>query len=326
MPFGLLKKKNIATIDEIISYLLYLESRVKTKIIGTRTYCRTYVNFLGVIMQVLRNDYPIEAILRNGTHITLYNHEQASFVTDSKRLKGVDYDITNDIITISSLPYITDKRTTVKLHGCMKNGEVFTIFFNNIYKNLPVKGKTVIDVGANIGDSSIYFALRGADKVIGLEPFPKNYETAEKNVVLNNLSNKITILLSGCASKPGCVTVDPDYESSTASYLADGLKNGTNVPLLTLENLLDKNNIRPGEAILKMDCEGCEYDTILSSTDSVLRQFSHMQIEYHYGYRTLKNRLEKSGFNVSIIRRPIFQLHPDNNKKMYIGDIFARLS
>jgi len=50
-----------------------------------------------------------------------------------------------------------------------------------------------------------------------------------------------------------------------------------------------------------------------------------MQIEYHYGYKNLKNRLQESGFTVSIIRRPIFQLHPDSNKKMYIGDIFARL-
>src|SRR5215469_12479041 len=92
-------------------------------------------------------------------------------------------------------------------------------------------------------------------------------------------------------------------------------------PLLTLENLLDKNNIRPGEAILKMDCEGCEYDTILSSTDRVLRQFS----QYHYGYKNLKNRLEECGFYVSVIRRPRFQLHPENKKKMYVGDIFASL-
>jgi FkbM family methyltransferase len=325
-PFSLVKKQNIATIDEIISYLLNLESRVKIKIIGTQTYCRTYLNFLNVIIRVLRNDYPIEAILRNRTRVTLHNHEQASFVTETKGHKGVEYDIINDIITISSLPYMTDKGMKVKLHGCMRNGEVFAIFFNNIYKNLPVKGKTVIDVGSNIGDSSIYFALRGADKVIGVEPFPKNYETAKKNVELNNLSNKITVLLSGCAAKSGYVNVDPGYESSTASYLSGGLKNGTNVPLLTLENLLDENHIRSGEAVLKMDCEGCEYDTILSSTDSVLRQFSHMQIEYHYGYNNLKNRLEESGFNVSVIRRPILQLHPDNNEKMYIGDIFARLA
>ena len=54
-------------------------------------------------------------------------------------------------------------------------------------------GKPIIfwDVGANIGDSSIYFALKGAKKVIALEPLPANYEMAVKNIELNNFKNII---------------------------------------------------------------------------------------------------------------------------------------
>jgi hypothetical protein len=51
-----------------------------------------------------------------------------------------------------------------------------------------------------------------------------------------------------------------------------------------------------------MDCEGCEYDIILSAQDNVLSCFSHMLIEYHYGYKDLKERLEKCDFDISLIK------------------------
>ena len=46
---------------------------------------------------------------------------------------------------------------------------------------LPVRGKTVIDIGANIGDTPIYFHITWSKhRVIGIEPFPKNYELGSK--------------------------------------------------------------------------------------------------------------------------------------------------
>jgi hypothetical protein len=39
------------------------------------------------------------------------------------------------------------------------------IYFTNQYSILNVKGAIVIDVGAYVGDSAIYFALKGAKKV-----------------------------------------------------------------------------------------------------------------------------------------------------------------
>ena len=189
---------------------------------------------------------------------------------------------------------------------------------NNIYKQLPVKGKIVIDIGANIADSSIYFALCGANKVIGLEPFPKNYEFALRNVQLNNLSNKITIHLGGCAATNGEVTVDPVYESDGGSILKD-FEGGIKVPLMTLENVLNRNNITSHEpTVLKMDCEGCEYETILSTDDDILQRFSHMMIEYHYGYKNLKEKIEKCGFKVSATRPRIYRSDLLNLREGYI--------
>ena len=55
----------------------------------------------------------------------------------------------------------------LKIQGTNKNGDLGASFLE--YNFLDVGGKTVIDIGANIHDSSIYFSLKNAKNVkVGL--------------------------------------------------------------------------------------------------------------------------------------------------------------
>lgn len=267
-------------------------------------YRRTYNNYFNVFFHVVKKKYPIKGLLKNGNQVKLTSFFQSYNLAQFQDYKDIiDYDIMTDTITISK-PANTaaDSGRKLTFQGGINNGEVANIFLEDVYRILPVNGKVVLDVGANIGDSSIYFALRGASKVIGIEPFPDNYEMARKNIVLNNFSGRISVMLAGCSANSGYINITEDLESGIASpTYDDNYKPGTNVPSLTLESILKEYDIQNGETILKMDCEGCEYDTILSASDAILRQFSHMLIEYHAGYKDLKERLEKSSFEV----RPI---------------------
>ena len=60
------------------------------------------------------------------------------------------------------------------------------------------KDKVVFDIGANVGNTTICFTLRGAKKVIAFEPFPKIFEQAKKNVEENGLQNKIDLVRASC--------------------------------------------------------------------------------------------------------------------------------
>lgn len=276
-------------------------------------YRKTYKNYLDVAMHVKSKKYPIKAILRNGEYL-IVNHPNEVYA----HLMGLTYDLENDTVFISA----KDSESQVKLRGAINNGEVVSIFLRKQYSFLPVKGRVVVDIGANIGDSAIYFALHDAERVIALEPYPRNYEMAKTNVELNNLSNKIQLVLAGCSSKNRYITVDPEKESDIRSQL-DEFEKGIMIPLLTLDNILKRYNI--DSAVLKMDCEGCEYEAILSSSDETLRKFSYMQIEYHYGYKNLKEKLEKSGFTVSITD-PTYTVNNElKNPKMYAGWLYAKL-
>ncbi len=306
----------------------HINFNVKDRVMAFFTAYELYRNFLSIIPRLRKKKYPIEVILRNGDQIVLHDQIElmclTNFLSMTKNYQNeVEYDIKENKTTFLSLPYATND-SKVTLYGSITNSEAVTVFLNNVYENLPVAGKTVVDIGANIADSSIYFAVRGAKRVIGLEPFPQNYEIAKRNVELNNLSDKINLLLAGCAANQGFVTISPFDKGWIGSSLKNSSQ-GFKVPMLTLEDILKQNDLQNGDNILKMDCEGCEYESILSASRDVIRSFSHIQIEYHYGYKDLKHKLEESRFIVSISKPRLVRNVVDGNQ-MYIGDIYAKLA
>ena len=189
-------------------------------------------------------------------------------------------------------------------------GDVLSAFIGKVYDKLDYRGKTIIDVGSNIADSSIYFALNGAKKVIGLEPFPKNFNFGYENIQKNLLNEKIDLLLSGCSSKSEKIKIDPSL--SGLSYKMEESGSGEIIKQITLTELCENYKIFDG--VLKMNCEGCEYDVILNTSENTLKNFSQILIQYHDNGGTLIEKLSKIGFKVTEERY--------SDKK---GQIFATL-
>jgi len=71
------------------------------------------------------------------------------------------------------------------------------------------------------------------------------------------------------------------------------------VPSITLSDVINGYGIHRG-AVLKMDCEGCEYEALLHASPEDLKRFEEIIIEYHNGYKELKRFLESLGFDVEI--------------------------
>ncbi|MBU0527645.1 FkbM family methyltransferase [Candidatus Micrarchaeota archaeon] len=196
------------------------------------------------------------------------------------------------------------------------------IFFDEAYKQTNPNGKDVVDIGANIGDSALYFALRGAKHVYGFEPYPYVYKTALENIRINGLEEKITMLNSAIGGKEGTIIINPE----TQSFIGSDLKasaNGAKVSIITLENTVNKLKIKDG--LLKIDCEGGEYQIILSAPNEILRNFNEIIIEYHYGYLDLKNKLECAGFSVKMLGFPFRRYNPhSSNSNMTVGILHAK--
>ena len=190
----------------------------------------------------------------------------------------------------------TSTNKDIVIHGLNDNGDLIDVFVLEDYKFLNVDNETVIDVGANIGDSAIYFALNGAKNVIALEPYPYSFKLAIRNVRENNLENKIEVLNAGYG-KDGEISIDENEKSGLGSKLKPS-EAGEKIKIYSLESLLKKFNL--DRAVLKMDCEGCEYH-ILNENNSVLAKFPQIQIEFHNGYKKLVKKLKRAGFQVKYV-------------------------
>jgi len=188
------------------------------------------------------------------------------------------------------------------------------------YKWLDVKNRDVVDIGANIGDSAIYFALKGAKHVYAFEPYPYSYNIAKKNIRLNHLEGKITLLNEGCG-KSGSIAIKEDYKNTVGTDLRS-FKEGKKIRIEGLDEIVKRFNLK--HAALKVDCEGCEYDLILNASDEALKAFDQIIIEYHYGYRNLVNKLN-SNFTVKVKLPKFIYNREAQFKSTYTGLIFCRL-
>jgi FkbM family methyltransferase len=122
--------------------------------------------------------------------------------------------------------------------------------------------------------------LRGAKKVIAIEPHPEAYKEMIENIRLNNFENVIIPINAGLASKSGRIRIENvDIKGTIGTYHRPCNRNGT-IPAITLSELVSMYDINGSNAVLLMDCEGCEYDVILNDYEHI-RVFKELIFGYH---------------------------------------------
>jgi FkbM family methyltransferase len=134
-------------------------------------------------------------------------------------------------------------------------------------------------LGAFNGDSAIYFVTRGANRVIAVEPHPKAYMEMHRNLKLNNLLGRV-IPVNVALGKSDYVELPVDV---SLDYVIDKIYEGlfnrrsmtVKIRSITLGELLNLTGAEPD--VLKLDCEGCEYD-IIEHDYETLRLFRELGI------------------------------------------------
>jgi FkbM family methyltransferase len=116
----------------------------------------------------------------------------------------------------------------------------------------------IIDLGANVGFSAVYFHLTWpAARIVAVEPDPANLDQLHRNV--EGLS-EIEIVPAAIASHGGELQIkDPSAETNAMRVVEAGEGRGASVPAVTIFQILEglqRERCRP--FIVKADIEGAE--------------------------------------------------------------------
>ncbi len=216
-----------------------------------------------------------------------YNHSDVSFI--KKRIAMLTADrsvlypthIDNEPFVFSDL--MSSDTVNMVAHEIGRN---IYDFSNISFK----EGDVVIDVGGNVGMISIYLAKKYPFlKIYAFEPVKQNYENFKKNIKLNNIPDGIIFVEHAAVTKDGRdIRMSINTVNSGGSSI-ESLDFGQRHPLcsaeeitssITLDQIFDKYNIQHCK-LLKMDCEGSEYEILYNANPETLKKCENLRAEFH---------------------------------------------
>jgi FkbM family methyltransferase len=139
----------------------------------------------------------------------------------------------------------------------------------------------IIDAGANIGFTTLYFAKQyPTTKIFSLEPDKENFEYLKKNT--SGYKNLIPIQ-SALWNKVGTIEIKDNGYGVRGYMTEEGSStesSASSIPSTTLEALIKENNVTTID-ILKMDIEGSEKEVFSVGTEKWLPITKCLIIELH---------------------------------------------
>lgn len=161
------------------------------------------------------------------------------------------------------------------------------------------KGDVCLDIGANIGNHSIYYAkICHASKIFAFEPVQSTFSTLQKNIELNHLENCIEACDFGLSDRTKSASiVHFDEQNIGSTKLAEN--NDGDLKLASLDDIKFSCNID----FVKIDVEGMEYDLLRGAKQFFSQQRPVVFVEIwdehfekvdsllqEYGYRIFEKR------------------------------------
>lgn len=227
------------------------------------TYIKLKLKFKPKQKNIWRLDFVIFCFKNN---IKIIEENQNSFIVKYKLLTEIVFEIRH----YPSSDFAVFKTVIIKKQYDFK--------LNNV--------NSIIDAGANVGYTALYFADKfPKSKIICIEPFEKNVSIIKNQIKLNNIKN-IFIEEKALWCKDEKLELDFNYrdgrEHAVRTLSSNDIFNPNLKDTITLDQIFSKYQINQLD-FLKIDIEGSEKEIfeLYPLIDDILINTNNLAVEIH---------------------------------------------
>jgi FkbM family methyltransferase len=187
---------------------------------------------------------------------------------------------------------------------------VYEIFAEDCYQLAPFLGPLmnrpvqVIDVGGHIGTFSCRLTkLHPRASIMAYEPSAVTADYLRRNIAQNQVADRVQVFESALAATTGTAVFSDNGAGSGLNSLRSGHGSEgveTEVPTVSFDEAVAS---APAPIdVVKIDCEGGEYDLVLGSSADSWSSVQRVVVEFHpvpgHGWTELRERFEAVGLRV----------------------------
>ena len=161
---------------------------------------------------------------------------------------------------------------------------------------------TVIDIGSHIGLFSLLVSqLCKTGKILSFEPVRENFDLLVSNLNLNHIENVLPFNMA-VSKNSGKLDLFLNNDQSAHSIFSESSQT-ISVESTSLQKIFDENKISSCK-MLKIDCEGAEYEIIDSLPSEYFDKIQNIVMEYHLAdtkpelVKNLILKIENAGFKI----------------------------
>jgi FkbM family methyltransferase len=153
----------------------------------------------------------------------------------------------------------------------------------------------IIDVGANIGNHTLFMACAAKCYVKSFEPNKNLVESLQKSIKINGLESRVEVIQKGVGAVKSYAKFNKSIDHNLgAQSLSVSNRKSDSIEVVTLDSIKFEGKVR----LLKIDVEGMELD-VLKGSERVLRESKpilYVEANENKDFLLINNFLEKHDY------------------------------
>ena len=176
-----------------------------------------------------------------------------------------------------------------------------------------IKNSYVIDIGANIGNHTLYFLNECCAKfVYCFEPVNDVYDILEKNILINNLSEYVMLVNSAVGSHCGKGRIVSSISKNTGYTQIEASLEG-DIDIIAVDDMVFDDRV----GLVKIDVEGFELSVIQGMQDTLKKYNPFVVVEiWHKNKDEIESIMKRLGYEFVI-----FDSNKDNSNYLFFNEI-----